>query len=185
MGKWVRIAIVLAAMVITCLVYVVLFGAPTISMLEVRHMASKAPVKDRVPVPLPDLSVSQATGTKLSYFGYSFEIPSNDVDPTRGKTWTNRVVVAFKSGNAMMPTSFPPSDFVNGIATTFHVTPEKLCEGFGDQVQSELCLQDSDLKRDAETDHFSQDVAAVQQHLHAARVQSCHAALAGYRSVFF
>jgi len=141
MPRWARITITLAAVFVTCLVYAIFFGAQTISMLEVRHMASKAPVIDRVPVPLQDLSVSQATGTKLSYFGYSLEILWNDVDPTRGKIWTNRVVVAFKSGNAMMLTSVPGNDFVNGIATSLHVTPEKLREGFGDQVRSDYAFK--------------------------------------------
>jgi hypothetical protein len=49
------------------------FGIQTFCALEARNTARKLPVVSNTPVALSDLSISQAPGKKLSYFGYQFE----------------------------------------------------------------------------------------------------------------
>jgi hypothetical protein len=41
------------------------------------------PVARIVPTELKDHSVSQSPGTKLTYLGYEFEVPWNDLDETK------------------------------------------------------------------------------------------------------
>jgi hypothetical protein len=65
--------------------------------------ARKVPNRVRlVPRDLEDGSISQVTGSKLSYFGYEFEVPWNDIDPALTKLYPklnpNRVVLTFRSG---------------------------------------------------------------------------------------
>src|SRR5690242_5408287 len=68
------------------------------------YLAKTAPAVTRVvPTDLKDLSTSQAPGRKLSYFGYEFEVPWNDVDESQTKVMENRpnlkmVWVSFRSG---------------------------------------------------------------------------------------
>jgi hypothetical protein len=69
------------------------------------YAAKKAPaVASIVPTELNDKSVSQAPGTKLSYFGYEFEVPWSDFDETRTKLYPKdkpektRVDLRFHSG---------------------------------------------------------------------------------------
>jgi hypothetical protein len=48
------------------------------------YAARKAPAVARVvPAELKDQSVSQASGARLTYLGYDFEVPWNDLDETR------------------------------------------------------------------------------------------------------
>src|SRR5579863_9482415 len=82
------------------------------------YAARKAlPVARIVPTELKDHSVSQAPGTKLSYLGYEFEVPWNDLDEAKtvlypkDKPQKTRVVLAFQSGLRLMVTAVPPREF--------------------------------------------------------------------------
>lgn len=87
MSKRKRILIVLGALVATVGVYVWLFGVQTFFALETRNIARKMPIVKNVPVELPDLSVSRTPGKKLSYFGYDFEVPWDDIEKTIPGCW--------------------------------------------------------------------------------------------------
>ena len=69
------------------------------------YAARKAlPVASVVPTDLKDTSVSQAPGTKLSYFGYDFEVPWSDLDESKTKLYPadkpvkTVVLLTFRSG---------------------------------------------------------------------------------------
>ena len=66
-----RVALLLALLTVLG----VLLGPPLTTFFTVRWEAKKIPWLDVVPQPLMDYSVSDAPGTTLSYFGYSFEVP--------------------------------------------------------------------------------------------------------------
>jgi hypothetical protein len=134
MRKWARVLLALGAVGAICVLYLLFFGYQTFSILEMRHYASKFPVMNKTPVALADLSISQTTGAKLSYFGYDFEVPWIDVDESNTKLMNNRVVIAFRSRNAIILSSTQPRDFINGVASTFSSSSEKLREGFGDEA---------------------------------------------------
>jgi hypothetical protein len=95
------------------------------------YAARKVPPVARViPTDLKDHSVSQATGMKLSYFGYEFEVPWSDLDETKttlypkDKVEKTRVVLAFRSGLRLMVTAVPARELVNFVATEFKIQPQ-------------------------------------------------------------
>lgn len=102
------------------------------------YAARKAPAVARiVPTDLKDKSVSEAPGTRLSYFGYEFEVPWNDLDETQTKLYPKekpektRVDLHFRSGLRLWVTAIPPRSWVKELATEFKVAPERIESSFG------------------------------------------------------
>ncbi|HWW14911.1 MAG TPA: hypothetical protein VN310_09655 [Candidatus Dormibacteraeota bacterium] len=87
------------------------------------------PVARVVPTDLKDHSVSQAPGTKLSYFGYEFEVPWSDLDEAKtahypkDKPEKTRVVLSFRSGLRLVVTAVPAREAVSFCATEFKIQP--------------------------------------------------------------
>jgi hypothetical protein len=105
------------------------------------YAARKAlPVARIVPAELEDRSVSQASGTKLSYLGYEFEVPWKDFDDSKielypkNKPDKTMAVLTFRSGLRMIVTTSPPRAFANQFAAEFKVPPQKLETIFGPRV---------------------------------------------------
>jgi len=69
----------------------------------------------KTPAELKDLSVSGAPGRKLSYFGYEFEVPWDDVDEQKTRVIGSLQLIAFRSGKAIMLSRVPPKRLVNGL----------------------------------------------------------------------
>jgi len=93
-----RLGIGLAIVVAVLYAYVFFFGGPFFLIKR----GFKDPVMWRAPAPLPDLTISMAPGMKLSYFGWEFEVPWNDLDPNKSKTigkppWQWQLI-GFRSG---------------------------------------------------------------------------------------
>ena len=83
--------------------------------------ASKAPAVTRVvPTELTDQTISQASGSQLSYLGYQFEVPWKDPDETQTKLYPTdkptRVVLVFRSGLRLTITALPPRELINGVS---------------------------------------------------------------------
>jgi hypothetical protein len=102
------------------------------------YAAKKAPAVARViPTTLKDKSVSGAPGTKLSYFGYEFEVPWSDLDETQTKLYPkdtpikNRVDLHFSSGLRLAVTAVAPREFVNGLPENFKVPHQAIESVFG------------------------------------------------------
>jgi hypothetical protein len=102
------------------------------------YAARKAPAVTRiVPVELKDKSISNAPGMKLSYFGYEFEVPWNDLDNTQSKlypkdsTAKTMADLHFRSGLRLMVTAIPPREWAGGLAREFKSSPQKLDSMFG------------------------------------------------------
>ncbi len=102
--------------------------------------ARKAPAVTRVvPTELKDQTVSQASGSRLSYFGYEFEVPWNDIDETQTKLYPKekptRVVLVFRSGLRLMITSLPARELINGISRVSSRVPRESMEAiFGHEA---------------------------------------------------
>jgi hypothetical protein len=80
--------------------------------------ARKAPpVAKVVPTELTDHSISQAPGRRLSYVGYDFEVPWDDIDESKTQLYPKSspaktmVVLVFRSGLKIMVTSLHPREF--------------------------------------------------------------------------
>lgn len=113
--------------------YLWFFGVQTLFALETRNIARKTPVVRNVPIELSDLSISQAPGMKLSYFGYEFEVPWNDVDQTKSRfIGENRVLIAFRSGNALSVWKGSPRELVNTVLESGKIDPETFRQSYGD-----------------------------------------------------
>ena len=101
--------------------------------------ARKAPAVTRiVPTELKDQTVSQAPGSRLSYFGYEFEVPWNDLDETQTKLYPKdrptRVVLVFQSGLKLMITALPPRELINGISGELKTSPQDMEATFGHEA---------------------------------------------------
>src|ERR1700693_958829 len=95
------------------------------------------PVARLVPNVLKDHSVSLASGTKLSYLGYEFQVPWSDLDESKtalypkDKSEKTRVVLAFRSGLRLVVTAVPPREFAHLWATDFKTPPQGVDILFG------------------------------------------------------
>jgi hypothetical protein len=84
--------------------------------LEAGNIGRNVPLVKAVPVELKDFSIATAAGAELSYFGYAFEIPWDDLDASASKTVGTKQVIAFRSHMAMLISSLPPRNFVESVA---------------------------------------------------------------------
>ncbi len=112
-------------MVVLALVAVICFWAAPValSIWAVRNVPSRARL---APIELADKSVDPAAGSKLSYFGYEFELPWSDIDASQSKTINvNQAVIIFRSGLEMSVTALPPKEMINGLARSF-ATPQTI-----------------------------------------------------------
>jgi hypothetical protein len=110
------------------------------------YFAKTAPVVTRVvPVELKDVSASLAPGTKISYFGYQFEVPWSDLDESQtqaspeNKDHMQMVWIGFRSGLKLFIVITPHEVEVPDYALlkrAYQITPEQihywpLIEGWG------------------------------------------------------
>lgn len=105
------------------------------------YAAQKAPpVASIVPTDLKDKSISQAPGKKLSYFGYEFEVPWNDLDETQAKLYPKdkpektKVDLHFRSGLRLVVSAARPRERVNELPKDFKASPQDLESVFGHET---------------------------------------------------
>lgn len=108
-----RRILVLIAVTIALIVLTAQWILPVYVSLETAY---KPPTRSRlVPGDLSDHSVSMAPGTKLSYFGYEFEIPWNDIDEAKTKSYRDMALLTFHSGLKLMVGVSPPKLWLDGL----------------------------------------------------------------------
>lgn len=97
------------------------------------YAARKAPPASRiVPTDLKDKSVSEAPGTKLSYFGYEFEVPWSDLDKTQTKLYPRdkpekaRVAFVFRSGLRLIVTTIDPRSWGDYFVTKLKIPTQNI-----------------------------------------------------------
>lgn len=134
MSRWKRILIWAGIIVFVGGVYLWFFGVQTTSTLMVRYQFRKLPGVAKTPVPLADLSISSVRHKTASYFGYEFELPADDVDEAKDKTFGTVHVSYFRSGNAFWFSTFPPKDFVNEVMKTGNLDPHDLKQLYGEDT---------------------------------------------------
>lgn len=93
-----------AALLVILTVLLDLLGPPISIFFAARWEAKKIPAVKVTAQPLTDYSVSDAPGTPLSYFGYSFEVPWNASFKTRKsqKGSGGIVELKFDSGQSLL-----------------------------------------------------------------------------------
>lgn len=93
LGALLRVGLLIAFLTVLANV----LGPPVGIFLTARMEARKVPAVKTATRPLADYSVSDAPGTKLSYFGYEFEVPWN-TSVKEKKVGKNLVQLKFDSG---------------------------------------------------------------------------------------
>jgi hypothetical protein len=99
------------------------------------------PIARLVPSDLTDPSISPAVGSKLSYFGYEFEVPWSDVKSV-ASTGPSSVLLAFRSGLQLSATALTAKEVVNHFAFAGVSMPPKFFQAqFGpDATRSDYDL---------------------------------------------
>jgi hypothetical protein len=132
---WKRILISLGILLVAVFTYVWLLGTQTFFVLEARSAARKLPFVRRTPVNLTDVSVSQAPGTTLSYFGYEFEVPWTDIDREKTKVLSgNMAIIGFRSGNVISFWSGPAHEFMNYLLEQGKIDRQTFGKLYGDEA---------------------------------------------------
>lgn len=143
MSRRKRVLMSFGIVAVACVTYLWLFGTQTFFVLEAHNVARKLPFVKRTPIELTDLSISQAPGLKLSYFGYEFEVPWTDIDREKTKiVGGNKAIIAFQSGNVLSVWSGPPHEFMNGLLEQGKIDRETFRKVYGDEaLQSDYNFQ--------------------------------------------
>ncbi len=143
MSRWKRVLSSFGIVVVACVTYLWLFGTQTFFVLEAHNVARKLPFVKRTPIELADLSISQAPGMNLSYFGYEFEVPWTDIDREKTKiVGGNKVIIVFGSGNVLSVLSGPPHEFMNGLLEQGKIDRDTFRKIYGDEaLQSDYNFQ--------------------------------------------
>jgi hypothetical protein len=135
MSRWKRLLISLGIVVVACVTYLWFFGTQTFFAFEAHNTARKLPFVRLTPIPLSDLSVSQASGTTLSYFGYEFEVPWTDIDTEKTKiVGGNKAIIAFRSGNVLSVWSGQPHEFMNYLLEQGKIDKGAFRKIYGDEA---------------------------------------------------
>jgi hypothetical protein len=108
------------------------------------------PVARVVPTDLKDTSVSEAPGTKLSYFGYEFEVPWNDLDESQvtlypaDKPVKTAVLLAFRSGLRLRLAAIPAHEWAKDSYPEVRAVPRVVAANFGyEAVRSDYSIAKS------------------------------------------
>jgi hypothetical protein len=141
--KWARILIGLFVVVLVCVAYLWFFGFQTLIVLEARYLTRKTPAVSMAPAQLADFSISRLPGRKLSYFGYEFEVPWNDVDEAKSGLIpdSNKAMIVFQSGNSLSVWHGSPRAFLNTVLSNDKIDQNTLRRIVGDEaLQSDYAL---------------------------------------------
>jgi hypothetical protein len=143
MSKWMRVLVGLGVLLAACVAYGWLFGIQTFYVWETRRAARTEPFLWNAPIRLPDVSISQKLGARLSYFGYEFEVPWEDIDREKTKViGPTMALIVFRSGNAISFWSSLPNGLMNKLTADGKIDPRYLAQVFGSEsVQSDYAFQ--------------------------------------------
>lgn len=142
-SAWPRILIGLFVVLLLCAAYLWFFGFQTLILLEARYLTRKTPAVSMAPAQLADSSISRSPGKKLSYFGYEFEVPWNDVDEAKSGPIpdTNKAMIVFQSGNTLSVWHGSPRAFLNQVLSNDKIDQNTLRRIVGDDaLQSDHAL---------------------------------------------
>jgi hypothetical protein len=125
---WRRILVGLAIIIGVAYLYTFIFGAPF--FLTKRDFNN--PAMWLVPAAVPDLAISTASGMKLSYFGWDFDVPWKDLDPSKtspiGKPPWQWQVIGFRSGRQIVFIRHSANNWSKALSPPMNHVTEKAYE---------------------------------------------------------
>jgi hypothetical protein len=128
--KWGGILVALG--VVFCVgTYLWFFWFQTLMVIQTRYSYRHIPIASMTPVELGDHTVASGTGTKLSCFGYEFEVPWQDVD-TDNIQRKAMVLVPFRSGLEILVGHGSTHDLVDTVIESTKITPQHFRAAYGD-----------------------------------------------------
>lgn len=106
------------------------------------YSSNKAlPITRVVPTDLKDRSVSQATGARLSYLGYEFDVPWNDLEDSKIELYPKDspdkrlAKLYFRSGLRLIIIAGPPHSMADELTKVdIKMSPEAFAAVFGQQA---------------------------------------------------
>ena len=116
---------------VLAVLYLWFFGVQTAIVLEEHYFAWKSPSMWAVPVQLPDTSVSESPGRKLSYLGCEFEVPWNDLDEQKTRRIRDAQLIDFHSGKGIVLARFATNLRVNAFPVFFRKLDAKTLSKLG------------------------------------------------------
>ncbi len=135
MSRRMRVLVSFGIAVVVGGTYLWLFGTQTFFVLEAHNAGRKLPFIKQAPIQPMDLSISQAPGMKLSYFGYEFEIPWTDIDQEKTKIiGENKAIIVFRSGNVISVWSGPPHELMKVLLEETKIDRTTLQQVYGDEA---------------------------------------------------
>jgi hypothetical protein len=133
----VRFAALLLAIAITVGTLAWFFGLP----LEARYFARRMPVLRQTPTRVQDSAFTESTGRKIAFCGSAFDVPWSDLDDAKTKTGANSKTLYFHSGLVVVLKCLPPREFVEGVLSSFKVSPAAFGQAYGESaVRSDYAL---------------------------------------------
>jgi len=115
MVAWKRVLLVWVSSLVLVAVFLWFFGASTGMAFQARFIGWRVPVVKKTPVQLADLSLSSTAGGKFSFSGYDFDLPWDDLDPSKSKLVGKMQVLVFHSGNTILVSRSHARDFVRVV----------------------------------------------------------------------
>ena len=97
-------------------------------------MGRHIPIVQETPHEVPDLSLSKAPGRELSYFGYRFEVPWNDVDEARTSARNETAIIFFQSGLTVIFKIVPPHALVDAVLSAGKINRDRFRQVYGDDA---------------------------------------------------
>lgn len=109
--------------------------------LEARYWGRRMPGLRRTPIAVQDSAFTESTGRNIVFCGSAFDLPWSDADDAKTKTGANTTILYFDSGLEVVLKCLPPREFVEGVLSSFKVSPAVFRQAYGESaVQSDYAL---------------------------------------------
>lgn len=113
--------------------YLWFFWFQTAMLIETGYIYRHIPVARMIPVQLTDHHVAPGEGSKLSCFGYDFEVPWNDVD-TQNIHGKAMLLIPFRSGLEILVGHGSTHDLVDTAMRGTQTDPQSFRTAYGDKA---------------------------------------------------
>jgi hypothetical protein len=128
-----RKILIVSALVISVGAYISFFWFQTLMIMQMRYSYRNIPIASMKPVELGDQSINENNGTKLSYFGYDFEVPWQDVDTDNIQSKTI-ALIPFRSGLGILVGHGSTHDLMDTVMSGMKTDLAHFRAAYGDEA---------------------------------------------------
>ena len=127
------IATAVAVAVVSIGAFVWLFWFQALMLIEMHYSYRHIPVAHMTPVELSDRRINSSEGTKLSTFGYDFEVPWKDIDAEHIKRKA-MILIPFRSGLQILAGHGSSHDLVDTALESTKIDLKAFRAAYGDRA---------------------------------------------------